>query len=118
MAAADWDRVEHETVEKIRLLKAAVHGMPIGPLADKICSDLVLPALAKLGAFNTIVTAQVEEMRSSGHKCEMCEGKGGRHFRGMGDWDYWTCPKCKGTGFILPNEPSPSVDATEKDNDN
>lgn len=51
MAAADWDRVEREVVEKIRLLKATVKGLEPGPLSDKICSELMLPAMAHIAAF-------------------------------------------------------------------
>ena len=47
MVSADWDGVERETVEKIRLLKVLVEQLEPGPLSDKICNDLVLPALAK-----------------------------------------------------------------------
>lgn len=64
MASADWDGVERETVEKIRLLKVLVKQLEPGPLSDKICNDLVLPALAKLGAFNTSV--QIHEERDDG----------------------------------------------------
>lgn len=61
MAAADWDRVERETVEKIRLLKAAVQGMEPGPLAEKVCAELILPAMAILAEFNQCVTVDDSE---------------------------------------------------------
>lgn len=59
MAAADWEKVERETVEKIRLLKAMVQGLEPGPLTDKVCAELVMPAMAHLAAFNLAV--QVED---------------------------------------------------------
>lgn len=59
MAAADWDRVERETVEKIRLLKAAVQGLEPGPLADKVCTELIMPCLRILAEFNQAV--KIEE---------------------------------------------------------
>lgn len=64
MAAADWDKVERETISKIRILKAVVQEMETGPLSDKICNDLVLPALATLGSFNSMV--EIHEDRANG----------------------------------------------------
>ena len=56
MAAADWDKIEQETVEKIRLLKAAVQGLEPGPVTEKVCAELILPALSILARFNQCVT--------------------------------------------------------------
>ena len=64
MAAADWDKVERETVSKIRILKSVVQEMDPGPLSDKICNDLVLPALATIGSFNSMV--EIHEERDNG----------------------------------------------------
>jgi len=61
MAAADWDKIERETVEKIRLLKAAVQGLESGPLTEKVCAELILPALAILAEFNQCVTVDDSE---------------------------------------------------------
>lgn len=104
MAAADWNWVERETVEKIRLLKAVVDGLPSGPLSNKICNDLVMPAMVRLGVFNQCVTVQVDQLKGKGIPCEMCDAQGKRQYRGMGDWETWTCPRCKGTGFHLPTD--------------
>lgn len=53
--------MERETVEKIRLLKAAVQGLPPGPLAEKVCAEMILPALAILAEFNRCVTVEDSE---------------------------------------------------------
>ena len=58
MANADWEKIERETVEKIRLLKTAVQGLPPGPVTEKVCVELVLPALAVLAKFNQCVTVK------------------------------------------------------------
>jgi len=61
MAAADWDKIERETVEKIRLLKAAVQGLEPGPVTDQVCAELVMPCLAILAQFNMAVQVDDSE---------------------------------------------------------
>jgi hypothetical protein len=56
---ADWDRVERETVERIRALRALSETLEPSPLNDRIAADLILPAMALLGRFAACV--KVEE---------------------------------------------------------
>jgi len=58
---ADWNKVEDEVVEKIRLLKAACLHLESNPLNDKIAEDIFLPALALLGDFCTRITLESDE---------------------------------------------------------
>ena len=55
MRQADWDGVEKEVVEKLRLLKMMVHKLEPNALNDKIAEDLIMPALKKLGEFCMMV---------------------------------------------------------------
>ncbi len=60
MRGADWDGVEKEVVEKLRMLKALCAHLEPNPLNDKIAEDLFLPALRLLGEF--CVKVQIEEV--------------------------------------------------------
>ena len=57
---ADWDRVERETVERIRALRALAETLEPTPINDKITQDLILPALALLGRFAACVKVEDE----------------------------------------------------------
>lgn len=60
-ASADWDRIENDVVQRIRILRDVSRTLEPGPLADKICNDLILPAAAVLADFCLRVEIEPEK---------------------------------------------------------
>lgn len=48
---ANWDQLEGDVVQKIRILKAAATHLEDGFIGDKIANDLILPNLQLLAEF-------------------------------------------------------------------
>lgn len=51
LRAADWDRMERDVVERIRMLKAMVMKLEPSELNDKIADELIAPNCALLAEF-------------------------------------------------------------------
>ena len=47
---ANWQKTLDDVVKRIAALHHVVIEMEDGPLSDKICNELILPAIAKLGS--------------------------------------------------------------------
>lgn len=57
----DWDRIENDVVERLRMLRAVVQKTACNPITERIANDLFAPALRKLGEFCTMIRVEEED---------------------------------------------------------
>lgn len=55
MKRASWSKIISDVCERVHALKLIVEQMEGGPLDDKICNELILPAVHKLDEFCEMV---------------------------------------------------------------
>ena len=52
---ADWGRLEADVVTRIHLLKSMADALEPNPTTEKIANDLIVPAIALLGQFCSMI---------------------------------------------------------------
>lgn len=62
LAKCNWDGLEQDVVQRIRMLKVACQAMDQNALTDQIANDLILPSLRLLGEFCACVDIRDEEI--------------------------------------------------------
>ena len=60
---ADWDRLEKNVVERIRMLRAVAEKLEAGAAGEKIGTDLIVPCVALLAEFCGCVQMHDEQSK-------------------------------------------------------
>lgn len=93
LSGADWDAMEREVVEKIRLLKSFSQAMPGNPVMEKVANDLILPCVGLLADFCASVQIGEPGELGEGHPVDDIP-------------EVWTCPQCGSTEWTYLPESS------------